>query len=83
MDAELPSWLEGARPASGSGPTTRDATSGAPSSMAPASRDHWSVRGGLQLVLGIVIGLIAGYVGSWVDNLLMRLPMCIRCRSPP
>jgi peptide/nickel transport system permease protein len=38
MDAELPSWLEGARPASGSGPTTRVATSGAPSSMAPASR---------------------------------------------
>ena len=39
MDAELPppGW-KGARPASGSGPTTRDATSGAPSSMAPASR---------------------------------------------
>lgn len=39
MDAELPppGW-KGARPASGSGPTTRDATSGAPSSMVPASR---------------------------------------------
>ena len=39
---------------------------------APHLADHWSVRGGLQLVLGIVIGLMAGYFGGRIDNLLMR-----------